>query len=218
MSRLKSIQRYSDLGAGFNLALKDLEIRGAGSLFGFSQSGSSSVGFEYYSKLLSVVVSRLFENKDVFDFDLLPRVSLGGGYIPVDYIPLSFDRVSFYSSLSSLVSLEGLTVMFGLIKNKFGPPPKPVSNLFDSKKISLSLYNKNISSIVLLSSGVVEFTYKNIEGFNFDAFCVSVDSFFKSSRLEYKFKDVGDLFKFQFNHNNKDVYILTRNLIKNLYE
>ena len=216
-SRLSAIQKNSSLGSGYNIALSDLDIRGPGSLFGYSQSGSSLVGFELYTKLLNQAVSALYPNKDIINFEKIPPVVLGSDYIPKEYIPFDEDRVAVYSFVSSCVESGALSSFFDTCILKFGPPPLEFKNLFTSRRLSLFLYTKEVSSIIF-EKGLITFSFTSFTVIGFDALVLLLDDFFKKRNLSYFFKNAGGVFKFQFKNNSKDVYILVESLVKVLYE
>ena len=217
ISRLSSIQKNSSLGSGYNIALSDLDIRGPGALFGYSQSGSSLVGFDLYTKLLNQAVSFLYPDKSVVDFEKIPVVLLGADYIPKEYVSFDLDRVSVYNFVSSCVDNKELASFFESCVLKFGPPPLEFKNLFTSRKLSLFLYQKDISSVVF-KGGVVAFLFSSFNLISFDSLVVLLDGFFKKRGLSYIFKNSKGVFKIQFKSNAKDVYILVESLIKVLYE
>ena len=197
--------------------MSDLDIRGPGALFGYSQSGSSLVGFDLYTKLLNQAVSLLYPQKNIVDYEKIPLVSLGEDFIPKKYIPFDVERVSVYSFIASCVSKKKLSSFFDSCVLKFGPPPKEFNNLFLSRRFSLLLYNKDLSSVVF-RGGVVSFSFDSLSIVSFDALTVLLDSFFKKRSIPYVFKNSKGSFKFQFKNSGKDVYILVESLIKVLYE
>ena len=217
LKRLSSLQKNTALGSGYDIALSDLDIRGPGSLFGYSQSGTSLVGFEFYTKLLNQAVFLLYPEDSSIQLEKIPIVSLGSDFIPKNYISFDVERVSVYSFLSSCICLDQLALFYRDCILKYGPPPLPFDNLFKSRELSLYLYNKDFSS-VSFSSGVVSFSLSSFCVLTFDSLVLLLDSFFKPKKISYVFKNMGSGFKFQFNYNKKDVYILVELLIKVLYE
>lgn len=129
--RLRAIFEATELGAGFRIAMKDLEIRGAGNLLGAEQSGfMNSVGFDLYCKLLAEAVEEL-QGKHV-EAAGAPSVQVDlplDSYLPDEYIGDRTLKVKFYQRLANLSSAEQVEAMEAEISDRFGPPPKPVRNL-----------------------------------------------------------------------------------------
>ena len=139
--RLKAIEHHSALGSGYFIAMKDLEIRGAGNLFGYEQSGQiSKVGLELYNKILTQAVKEkeggsLDEKKEK-----LTLVFKGAAQIPSDYMPLIQDRLYFYQKISRVTSLENLSEVSAELRDRFGPLPSETETLFNLSQIQCSLY------------------------------------------------------------------------------
>ena len=127
--RLKALQEFSELGSGFRLAAKDLEIRGAGSFLGMRQHGyMEAVGFDYYMHLLEKTVARM---KGRPETDVKSQLNLKVGVrIPESYLPQTNLRLNLYKRVSSAGSLEELDRIADEVTDRFGPPPTPVKNLF----------------------------------------------------------------------------------------
>jgi len=149
--RLKAIEQYTSLGSGYDISMKDLEIRGAGNLFGYKQSGHiATVGFEMYCKILQEAVD---ETLGKTQKQSSPKIS-----IPIDalldnkYIQLVQDRLYFYQQLSDAVSLETVNAVEDELKDRFGKLPKTASNLLDITKIRIKLIDTSISSITVIAS------------------------------------------------------------------
>ena len=100
---------------------------------------------------------------------------------------------------------------------KYGPPPSSFINLFKEKELSLVLYNKGVS-FVSFRGGLVVFSFSSLDFMGFDSVSVLLDGFFVPKKIPYFFKNDKNSFKFQFNCNDKDVYILVESLIGVLYE
>lgn len=148
--RLQAIQEMSYLGAGFRLALKDLEIRGAGNLIGAEQSGHIyKVGFDMYMEMLEKAVSEL-KGEEIRE-EMEPQIRLRlSAFIPEDYIPDITLRLSIYKRLSSVKSLDALTELRDEIIDRFGSMPEKVNNLMHVMKIKILsklLYISRVSDI-----------------------------------------------------------------------
>lgn len=145
--RLKAIQEMSYLGAGFRVALKDLEIRGAGNLLGAEQSGHIyKVGFDLYMEMLEKAVAEL-KGQEIAE-EVEPQIRLKiSAFIPEEYIPDISLRLSFYRRLSSLKSLDDLFDLKDELVDRFGKIPEEVENLIHVIRIKLyarSLYIERI--------------------------------------------------------------------------
>jgi transcription-repair coupling factor (superfamily II helicase) len=137
--RLQAIEEYTELGEGFSLSMRDLEIRGAGNLLGTEQSGAiDSVGFDLYLKLLDEAVEELKQSEFRDTFKELPKVAerskptidtyfeIG---IPDSYMPDQSDRLSFYSALFSMIKIEEIDEIIEEMEDRFGKMPIIVKRL-----------------------------------------------------------------------------------------
>ncbi|HEX9576625.1 MAG TPA: transcription-repair coupling factor, partial [Myxococcales bacterium] len=129
--RLQVLQQFTELGAGFQIASHDLEIRGAGNLLGPDQSGNiASVGFDLYTQLMEEAVAELKgeEVRQEFEPDVeLPVPAL----IPEDYVPEVQMRLSFYKKLASATTEEALYEVKGELRDQCGEPPAEVDALVE---------------------------------------------------------------------------------------
>ncbi|GER86676.1 transcription-repair-coupling factor [Dictyobacter vulcani] len=130
--RLRAIFEATELGAGFRIAMKDLEIRGAGSLLGAEQSGfMNSVGFDLYCKLLSDAVQEL-QGKQAEIGTATTSVDLPiDAYLPDEYIGDRTLKVNFYQRLANLKDAHQVEAMTAEMTDRFGPVPEQVSNLLE---------------------------------------------------------------------------------------
>ena len=161
--RLKAIEENTHLGAGYNISNMDLEIRGAGAVFGYKQSGGvGRVGFELYSLYIKEVLASLKKESvpDIFPQDIIVNI-YKNTIIPEEYISSPSIRISFYRKLSSVVSIENINDIENELTNRFGPTPTSIRPLIDFWKIRviasscgiLSLEkSKGILSVILCQS------------------------------------------------------------------
>ena len=126
--RLKALQEFTELGSGFRLAAKDLEIRGAGNFLGSEQHGyMEAVGFNYYMSLLEKTVRELKgEERDEINSEINMKIDMR---IPESYLPQINLRLNLYKRISSVENLEELSSIREEIKDRYGPLPSPVGNL-----------------------------------------------------------------------------------------
>jgi transcription-repair coupling factor (superfamily II helicase) len=160
--RLKAIEEYSELGAGFRIALRDLEIRGAGNILGAEQSGHiHTVGYEMYCKLLSDAVKRL-RNEPI---EQPPRVIIDLGfttYIPKSYIPSDRQRMDVYRRIAVAAGGEDLKRLRSDLADLFGPVPPDVELLLDFADLRIKADCKHIKSILASGNDLI-FSFENTQ-------------------------------------------------------
>ncbi len=124
--RLETLQRFTELGAGFQIASQDLEIRGGGELLGAKQSGSiAAVGFDQYVKMLDAAVAELGGKPIHSEID--PELSIETpGFIPDDYVPDPAQRLELYKRLSAIDTDDELRAVMTEIEDRYGPLPGDV--------------------------------------------------------------------------------------------
>ncbi len=127
--RLSALQEFTELGSGFRLAARDLEIRGAGNFLGAKQHGyMEAVGFDYYMNMLERTVKELKgEKSEDFKTKLNLKVDIR---IPESYLPQVNLRLNVYKRISSIENLKELSQIEEEISDRYGPLPAPVKNLF----------------------------------------------------------------------------------------
>jgi len=170
--RLKAIQEMSYLGAGFRLALKDLEIRGAGNLLGAEQSGHIyRVGFDIYMEMLEKAVAELKGEEIREEIDPQIRLRLYA-IIPEEYISDITLRLSLYRRISSVKSIQEISELKDEIADRFGNMPDEVKNLLNVVKIKILTRQLYISKVLQLNGKYrfsflsdAEGKYKAPEGF-----------------------------------------------------
>ena len=137
--RLRTISEATELGAGFTIAMKDLEIRGAGNLLGTEQSGYiAAIGFDLYTRLLAETIDELRNNASSIKkpgrvFEEQPEITISLGldaYIPQDYISLTDIRIEFYERISKALTEQDISVIEEELIDRFGKIPVELSNLF----------------------------------------------------------------------------------------
>jgi transcription-repair coupling factor (superfamily II helicase) len=150
--RLKAIFEHTELGAGFGIAMRDLEIRGAGNLLGAEQSGHiADVGFDLYCRLLGEAVAELKARGAVDTISqpqTLPPADLPlSAFIPDRYVPEEDVRISLYYRLTALNRRETVAEMRKELADRFGPPPKPVENILYVMELRLLAKEAGAESI-----------------------------------------------------------------------
>jgi transcription-repair coupling factor (superfamily II helicase) len=136
--RLHVLQELTELGSGFKLALRDLEIRGAGNLLGAEQHGHiAAVGFDLYSKLLAEAVREL-QGEPAAD-TVEPVVSVKAeGFLPDDYVPEVNQRLALYKRLAGARSEAEVADLGAELADRFGPLPEPAEQLLDIVRVRVA--------------------------------------------------------------------------------
>jgi transcription-repair coupling factor (superfamily II helicase) len=147
--RLRAIEEFSQMGAGFALAMRDLEIRGAGNILGTQQSGHiATVGYEMYCALLERAVRQLKQ--------LPPRESVevnidlpGEAYLPRGYVPDMRSKIDLYRRLARLTTESAVDDFASELADRFGPPPEVVLHLLELARLRIWAHGWGIHEIRL---------------------------------------------------------------------
>ncbi|HLF52525.1 transcription-repair coupling factor [Flavobacterium sp.] len=172
--RIQALEQFSELGSGFNIAMKDLEIRGAGDLLGGEQSGFiNEIGFDTYQKIMNEAIDELKENefkelyadeekttekeyvKDIqidTDFELL---------FPDEYINNISERLNLYNELSLIKDEETLLAYENKLIDRFGPLPKPAIALLNSIKIKWIATKLGVEKLVMKQGKMICYFISN---------------------------------------------------------
>lgn len=151
--RLSIIEKYSELGSGFKIAMKDLELRGAGEILGKKQHGFvRTIGLEMFFRLLEQAILEL-EGQKFTEKEVKVKTD---AYIPYDYIEDENIRLSFYKKLADAKTEEQLQRLREELIDRFGPIPKEVEELFYVQRIKILTASKeNIKGIVVEPSELI---------------------------------------------------------------
>jgi transcription-repair coupling factor (superfamily II helicase) len=150
-ARLEAIREFTHLGSGLQVAMRDLEIRGAGNLLGAAQSGFiGAVGFETYCELLAQAIaerknakSELPERREaVIDVKL-------DAYIPTDYIPQVSQKIGAYQQLAAARSETEVDDLAAGLRDRFGTLPEPLANLVEITKLRTIALEKHVTRVVI---------------------------------------------------------------------
>ena len=170
--RISALEQFTELGSGFNIAMKDLEIRGAGDLLGGEQSGFiNEIGFDTYQKILNEAIEELKQNefaelyqddkkqkeyvKDVTidtDFELL---------FPDDYVNNISERLNFYTKLNEIKTEDALQQFEAEIKDRFGELPTQVADLFQSVKLKWIATKMGLEKLVIKNNKLIGYFIQN---------------------------------------------------------
>ncbi|MDQ6841615.1 MAG: transcription-repair coupling factor, partial [Actinomycetota bacterium] len=139
--RLSALSDYTELGAGFKIAMRDLEIRGAGNLLGDEQSGHvAALGFELYMQMLDEAVAAS-EGAGADEEEWEPvRLDAGvDAYVPVQYIPYEQAKVDVHRRIAASREVADLVLLREELEDRFGPPPEPLLNLLALQQARIKL-------------------------------------------------------------------------------
>jgi transcription-repair coupling factor (superfamily II helicase) len=170
--RINAIKQYSGLGAGFKIAMRDLEIRGAGNILGTAQSGHIvNIGFDLYCQLLQQAVEKLKGKKGVTRSETFVRLDFVvtneseylttqkngqvSAFVPSDYIAQPQTRIEAYKKLAAVASVEDLRQLKAEWRDRFGPLPTAVENLLMLNEIRLVAGRHKIARIEVKDSKVM---------------------------------------------------------------
>jgi transcription-repair coupling factor (superfamily II helicase) len=138
-ARLATLADHTELGAGFAIAMRDLEIRGAGDLLGAEQSGHvAAIGFELYVELLGEAVAELTGTRRAAARPVRVEAQVDA-YVPADYIPGEAQKIDLHRRLALAESEDELRELRAAAEDRFGPVPEPVENLFEIQEAKLKL-------------------------------------------------------------------------------
>jgi transcription-repair coupling factor (superfamily II helicase) len=167
--RLKAIEQFSDLGSGFNIAMQDLDIRGAGNLLGAEQSGYiADMGYETYQKILSEAMEELGvetgisskNTRNTYVEDCTIETDQPA-LIPDSYIEMTAEKIRIYKELDSIVREKELTQMAARITDRFGPMPRELENLFDVVRIRQAGEKLGFEKIIIKNGILIAFFIAN---------------------------------------------------------
>ena len=213
--RLKAIESFSDLGSGFNIAMQDLDIRGAGNLLGAEQSGFiTDMGFETYQKILSEAMeelgvetgltSRNVSESYVADCTIeTDQVAL----IPDSYISMTAEKIRIYKDLDSIASDEGLDKMKAQLSDRFGPLPPELESLMEIVRIRHLGEKLGFDKIIIKNGLLIAFFISN-----------PLSQYYKSKTFQRVLERLNDNQKlFDMKQNDNRLRIVSRN-VPDLFE
>jgi transcription-repair coupling factor (superfamily II helicase) len=166
--RIQALEQFSELGSGFNIAMKDLEIRGAGDLLGGEQSGFiNEIGFDTYQKIMNEAIDELKENefKDLYDDvegehekEYVKDIQIDTDFellFPDEYVNNITERLNLYNELGSVKNEEELLAFEAKLNDRFGPLPKQAQALLISMRIKWLATKMGIEKLVLKQGKMV---------------------------------------------------------------
>ena len=167
MKRLQVISDFTELGSGFKIAMKDMEIRGAGNLLGKEQSGDIySVGFDLYLRLLEEAVERL-QNAG-YEPETEPVIELEyTGFIPDSYIRVPETKMEVYKKIAAVRTAEELDRLYAELSDRFGPVPEEAESLLALAEIKITCSKLAIASLKE-RNGTVRITFAKVSKISID--------------------------------------------------
>jgi len=192
IKKLYAIEEFGDLGSGLKIAMRDLEIRGAGNLLGHQQSGYiNAVGYDLYQKILRETVESIQEEALPEDFikRRMPVVDASVDidtemFLPDDYIPSPSEKVAIYHRLLNLDNLHLIDNLANELRDRFGPLPRPVEKLIAMVKIK-----KQASQLYIRQVKI----HKNKMTLTFDSRATEKESFIEKELPRYINQKIAEL-------------------------
>ena len=214
--RLKAIREFTDLGSGFKIAMRDLEIRGAGNLLGAEQSGHmESVGYDLYCKMLNeAVLTMKGEQQEVDTFTTSIDLSINA-YIPETYIKSEAEKLSWYKRIAAIETEEEYEDMIEELTDRYGDPPKPLLSLMDVALLREEAHQAWLLSIEQKGSKIL-FTMNPRAKVRVE----EIDDFLKQYRNKMKIKpEANPVFVFESEGTlKKELFAKVREIIKNIHK
>ena len=216
--RLKAIESFSDLGSGFNIAMQDLDIRGAGNLLGAEQSGFiTDMGFETYQKILAEAMEELGvetgvvrkDSRDSFVSDCTIETDQLA-LIPDSYIDLTAEKIRIYKELDSLASEKEIAQMKTRLEDRFGKLPEELSRLFDIVRIRQLGQKLGFEKIIIKNGVMIAFFISN-----------PLSQYYKSDRFAAILENITinpKLFELKQNDNRLRVFVRNVDSISRSYD
>ncbi|HOV15341.1 MAG TPA: helicase-related protein [Spirochaetota bacterium] len=179
MKRLRVISEYTELGSGFKIAMKDLEIRGAGNLLGPEQSGDIlAVGFQLYCKLLNESIKEINRKENnILEIEEDNEVYLElhySGFIPDSYISDPKQKIEIYKKISSILYDEEVTELKSMLIDRFGKIPKEVETLFCLMEIRIFCKNMKITDVIEKSQNI-ELKFNDSKSIDFSKLMILIN-------------------------------------------
>ena len=145
--RLTAIKEFTQFGAGFRIAMRDLEIRGAGDILGAEQSGHmAEVGYELYCKLINAAVKEVKNEPVKPETDTAMEIPLDA-HIPPKYIPREQGRIAMYKRIAAITDLDSMRDVQDELIDRYGEIPKPVQTLLDISLLKAKAGEVGLSSV-----------------------------------------------------------------------
>ena len=159
--KLKSIKNYNSLGSGLNIARKDLELRGAGTILGKIQHGHFNyIGYEMYYKMLTKAIENIKTNSTEEEFNTSIDIDINA-FIPNEYIENENVKIDFYKKIASCITKEDVDDIEKEMIDRFGPIPLEIKNLLRVEKLKIFAHNLYIAEVKISKERIVLKFIKN---------------------------------------------------------
>ena len=167
--RLKAIKDFTELGSGYKVAMRDLELRGAGNLLGESQSGHiESIGYDLYVRMLEEKIDEIKGIKTKSHIGKNVKIDLDlDAYIPDSYIEDENEKINIYKKISYIDNDQDHYAIIDELTDRFGDIPKPVQNIIDISYTRSLMLNNDMDEISEKDNQII-LSYKKLEDFDFD--------------------------------------------------
>ena len=211
--RLDAIEAFSDLGSGFNIAMRDLDIRGMGNMLGAEQSGYiAEMGFETYQRILAEAFEEIKgtvadlpgkkEEDEMYVSDCVVDTDLEI-LIPDSYINVTAEKIRLYKELDSISDEASLKRFIADIEDRFGPIPEEFKQLIFVVRLRMAARGRGFEKIVLKNDTLVMYFISN-----------SMSPFYRSSRFSDIIKTIQhkDAKRYMLKENNDKLYITVKNV------
>ncbi|MCL2017143.1 MAG: transcription-repair coupling factor [Defluviitaleaceae bacterium] len=193
--RLQTIRDFTEFGAGFKIALRDLEIRGAGNLLGAEQHGHmDSVGYEMYCKLLEEAVQELQGNQPLPTFETSVDIAINA-YIPTYYIEDEMQKLEIYKKIAMIRTQQDSNDMQEEIEDRFGDLPKTVQNLLDvallkekANQIGITAIKEKANQLIIIFKHDATVDFDKLTTFIMQESDQATFKMLSNPRLTYKIK------------------------------
>ncbi len=156
VKRLEALEEFTELGVGFSIAMRDMEIRGTGNILGREQHGTiTDIGYELYCQLLEEAVQEL---KGMPVRDLLWPADFkwpSEQFLPEEYIPVESQRIRFYKQIADACTRGDLEMVIDELADRYGPPPEPAANLTNAARVRIAVSPWRIDRIRFFPDGSV---------------------------------------------------------------
>ena len=202
--RLRAIEAFSDLGSGFNIAMQDLDIRGAGNLLGAEQSGFvADMGFETYQRILAEAVEEIRAERGI---ENVPVMSGGKKreefvtdctidtdmeiLIPDDYVGITSEKIRLYKEMDTVENEKELEAVMASMEDRFGPAPQQTRELADTVRLRWLAMELGFEKIVLKNNMLIAYFVSNqMSGYYKSQKFESVLSFIQKQNRRYEMKE-----------------------------
>jgi len=192
--RLKSIEENTSLGSGYNISKSDLEIRGAGTLFGYKQSGGSGgVGFELYSQFINEAMRNKTEQRSDTYISRITNVSIklfADTTIPCEYISVTNLRLGFYKRLSLSNHINEVNQIEYEILNRFGPMPQSAKDLICTTKIRILCAIVYLEKVNFKEHSIMFEFFPFPNNFALERFFENTHEYFTNAQKKHWFKKI----------------------------